>query len=291
MTPKTKCKQIKYLLLSCYLVAAYLISQPALAQEDSTPAHRIISLAPNITELLFAVGAGHSIVGTVSFSDYPFEASAIPRVGSADQINFEQILALQPTLIFGWESGNGDETLNRLRSLGFEVHIHEPRALEDVAQSLREYGELTGNPERGLEASEMFRARLKLLRDQYQDQTPVRIFYQLWNEPRITVNGEHLISDVIRLCGGTNIFDDAIPLAPKVSLETIIQRAPEVIIASGADDERPVWLDDWNQWPSIPAVQNKQLFHIHPDLLHRHSPRILDGAKQMCELLGQARSI
>ena len=119
----------------------------------------------------------------------------------------------------------------------------------------------------------------------------MRIFYQLWNEPRITVNGEHLISDVIRLCGGTNIFDDAIPLAPKVSLETIIQRAPELIIASGVDDERPVWLDDWNQWPSIPAVQNKQLFHIHPDLLHRQSPRILEGAEQMCELLDQARSI
>ena len=280
--------QIKAALLLCFLTVTSFFSPTALTQEEAP--HRIISLAPHITELLFAVGAGDAIVGTVSFSDYPIEAEAIPRIGSADQINFEQILALKPTLIFGWRSGNGEEALNRLRSLDLSVHSHEPKSLEDVLQSLKRYGELTGNTKQGLAAAEQFQLRLEQLQQRYEHQTPMRVFYQLWHEPKMTINDKHLISDVIRLCGGTNVFGDAIPLVPTVNIETVIQRAPEVIFASGIGGERPTWLDDWNQWPSIPAVENEQLFHIHPDFLHRHSPRILDGAEQMCEHLNQARA-
>ena len=276
--------------LSSYLAITCLISLTCLAQDPTASKNRIISLAPHITELLYEVGAGDSIVGTVSFSDYPKEAKDIPRIGNSDQISLEQVLALQPTLIFGWESGNGDETLNRLRSLGFAVHSHEPKTLEDIAKSLGNYGELTGNSERGAEASERFIARLETLRARYENQTAVSVFYQIWNEPMMTLNGTHLISDVIHLCGGTNVFADAIPLVPKVTAETVIQRAPEVIIGSGIADERPVWLDEWSNWPTIPAAQNEHLFSIHPDLLHRHSPRILDGAEQMCEFLDRARS-
>ena len=276
--------------LSSYLAITCLISLTCLAQDPTASKNRIISLAPHITELLYEVGAGDSIVGTVSFSDYPKEAKDIPRIGNSDQISFEQVLTLQPTLILGWESGNGDETLNRFRSLGFTVHSHEPKTLEDVAQSLSRFGELTGNPIQGLEASKRFSTRLKSLRERYENQTPVATFYQLWNEPKMTINGDHLISDVIQLCGGSNIFSDAVLLVPKINAETVIQRAPEVIIGSGIADERPVWLDEWSNWPTIPAAQNEHLFSIHPDLLHRHSPRILDGAEQMCEFLDRARS-
>ena len=280
----------KALFLSLHLIASGLLTQATLAQGNSSYEHRIISLAPHITELLYEVGAGDSIVGTVSFSDYPKEAKDIPRIGNSDQISFEQVLTLQPTLILGWESGNGDETLNRFRSLGFTVHSHEPKTLEDVAQSLSRFGELTGNPIQGLEASKRFSTRLKSLRERYENQTPVATFYQLWNEPKMTINGDHLISDVIQLCGGSNIFSDAVLLVPKINAETVIQRAPAVIIGSGIADERPVWLDEWSNWRTIPAAQNEHLFSIHPDLLHRHSPRILDGAEQMCEFLDRARS-
>ena len=281
-----------YLLLFLYLILVIPTSlkQTFAKETDSTTQHRIISLAPHITELLYEVGAGDSIVGTVSFSDYPEDANDIPRIGNSDQISFEQVLALQPTLIFGWESGNGDETLNRLRSLGFAVHSHEPKTLEDIAKSLRDYGELTGNSERGQEESERFADRLETLREHYENKTSVSVFYQIWNEPKMTLNGAHLISDVIHLCGGTNVFADVIPLVPKVTAETVIQRAPEVIIGSGIAEERPEWLDEWNRWPTIPAAQNKHIYSIHPDLLYRHSPRILDGAEQMCELLDRARS-
>lgn len=252
---------------------------------------RLISLAPHITELLFAIGAGDEIVGSVSYSDFPEQAKDIPRIGSYDKINYEAVMAKKPTLVVGWNSGNGEESITRLRELGINVYSHELKTLEDVAESLVILGELTGHASQGKKRSESFLSRLQGLRDQYSALKPVKLYYQLWNEPQMTVNDDHLISDVIRLCGGENIFYDAVPLVPKVSVESVLRRSPEVIIATGMAGERPEWLDDWKQWAFIPAVKNEQLYHIHPDLLHRHSPRILEGAEQLCVALNQARAV
>lgn len=274
-------------ILACMLAFGLMMFANSAVAESSP--QRIISLAPHITELLYEVGAGQEIVGAVSYSDYPEEARDIPRIGSYDKINYEAILAMQPTLVIAWNSGNGEDSIARLRELGLRVHSHELKTLEDVAESLIVIGELTGHAEQGQRASAVFLDRLARLRAQYSDLDKVSIYYQLWNEPQMTVNGTHLISDVIRLCGGTNIFADAITLVPKISIESVLTRAPEVIVATGMADERPEWLDDWYAWSSIPAVKNEQLYHIHPDLLHRHSPRILDGAEQLCAALDKAR--
>jgi iron complex transport system substrate-binding protein len=117
------------------------------------------------------------------------------------------------------------------------------------------------------------------------------VFYQVWDDPLFTINDTHLISDVIRLCGGHNIFSDAIPLVPKISVEMVVRRDPQVIIASGMGEERPEWLDDWRKWKSLQAIQNNQLYFIHPDLLQRHTLRILSGTEQMCAFLDQARAL
>jgi len=273
--------------LAATLCANLFLVQNSLAKEPSE--QRLISLAPHITEVLFAVGAGDQIVGTVSYSDYPEEAKDIPRIGSYDKINYEAVLAKKPTLVIGWNSGNGEDSIARLQELGVDVYSHEPRTLEDVAESLAVLGKLTGQTDQGEKQSVAFLNRLQKLRDQYSGLEPVSMYYQLWNEPQMTVNGEHLISDVIRLCGGQNIFADAIPLIPKISIESVLRRSPEAIVATGMAGERPEWLDDWRQWSPIPAVKNEQLYHIHPDLLHRHSPRILDGAEQLCIALDKAR--
>lgn len=283
-------------LSQCCLAFSVLVCTWAVADTPNSdvrpvPGQRIISLAPHITELLYAVGAGDKIVGTVSHSDYPHEARDIPLIGSADKINYEAVVALNPTLVIGWQSGNGQDSLDRLKELGFRVHGHELRTLEDVAQSLVVIGGLTGRAEQGRHASQAFISRWQRLRQTYSGLQSVDLYYQLWNEPQMTINGEHLISDVIRLCGGSNIFNDSVALVPKVSIESVLVREPDVIVATGMADERPEWLDDWYQWPSIPAVKNKQLYHIHPDLLHRHSPRILDGAEQLCLALDKARRL
>jgi iron complex transport system substrate-binding protein len=252
---------------------------------------RIISLAPHITELLFAVGAGDEIVGTVSYSDYPIRANEIPRIGSHNKFNYEAILALRPTLVIGWDSGNGDESLNRIKQLELRVYSFESRSLDEVASSLSVLGELTGNAKQGDVQASLFRQRVNTIKKQYSKVKPVSVYYQLWNEPQMTVNDKHLISDVIRLCGGRNIFADAASLIPKVGIESIVRRAPEVIIAASASKGPPKWLDDWRNWSSIPAVKNNHLYYVQSDLLHRHSSRILDGADQVCEILSTARQL
>lgn len=253
------------------------------------PARRIVSLAPHITEILYAAGAGEQLVGAVSYSDYPEAAKNIPRVGSYDKISYESVVALNPDLVIVWQSGNGEEVAQRLESLGLNIYVGEPRKLEDVAQSLRTFGRLSGHDKQGDVAADQFLAKLAELGSTYSQQQRIGVYYQLWNEPMMTMNGEHLISDVIRLCGGRNVFAEALPLVPRISVESVVRANPKVIIASGMGQARPEWLDDWRSWSAIDAVHNDQLYFIPPELLQRHTPRIIQGAEQMCTFLAQAR--
>lgn len=254
------------------------------------PAKRVVSLAPHITEVVYAAGAGAQLVGVVSYSDYPEPAKALPRVGSSDSISYESLLVLQPDLVLAWGSGNGQETIARLASLGLNVYVHEPKALEDVAASLRVVGQLTGNSEIAESSAQQFSAELDRLRNRYSGLEAVSVYYQIWNEPLLTLNDDHLISDVIRLCGGRNVFADVVPLVSRISVEAVLRADPQVVVASGMDQARPEWLDDWQRWGSMQAVENAQLYFVPPDLLQRHTPRIMQGAAKLCAALDQARS-
>jgi iron complex transport system substrate-binding protein len=249
----------------------------------------VVSLAPHLTEVVYAAGAGEQLVGAVSYSDYPEEARAIPRVGSYDSVSYETLLSLKPDLVLAWHEGNGEDVVTRLRSLGLNVYVSEPRALEDVAESLRVVGVLTGNEQAANAAASRFMQQLNALRETYSSREPVTVYYQIWNEPLLTLNGDHLISDVVRLCGGRNVFADAMPLVSRISVESVLRANPQVIIASGMDKARPEWLDDWREWSAMTAVKNDQLYFIPPDILQRHTPRIIEGATLMCEKLQQAR--
>ena len=199
----------------------------------ANPARRIISLAPHITELLFAAGAGGQIVGVVDHSDYPPAAQNILRIGAYNSVSHEALIALTPDLIVAWHSGNGSEQIRRLRALGLNVYANEPRKLPDIARSLVDFARLSGHLETGSQAAEQFLSTYRELHRRNQDRSIVRVFYQVWNQPLITMNGKHVISDVIRLCGGENVFEDAIPLAPRISVESVLRLDPDVIVASG----------------------------------------------------------
>jgi len=253
------------------------------------PAGRIVSLAPHVTEMLFDIGAGKRIVGAVSYSDYPLAAQAIPRVGSYASLDYERILSMHPDLVIAWSSGNGRAAVQQLRKLGLTVYVSEPRRLDDVARSLRRFGRLTGNEHRGSRAAAGFEQRRHRLARQYAGKSPVSVFYEVWKQPLTTVNGEHLISHVIRLCGGRNVFAALDTLAPAVSVEAVIEADPDVIVASGMGDERPGWLDNWKQWSSITAVKQDNLYFIPPELIQRQTPRVLDGAARLCRQLDSAR--
>ena len=173
--------------------------------------------------------------------------------------------------------------------MGFKVYLSEPRALSDVATNLERLGVLTDNSVAGQMAAHSYRDELAQLQQRYAGKPKVRVFYQIWNSPLMTINGQHLIGHVIDLCGGQNIFATLPTLAPQVDLEAVLLANPEVIIASGMGYERPEWLDEWRRWPQLAAVKSNSVYVIHPDIINRHSPRILKGAAQMCEQLQEVR--
>jgi iron complex transport system substrate-binding protein len=253
------------------------------------PAQRIISLAPNITEVLFHIGAGEQIVGADEYSNYPEQAKQIMRVNNHAAANYELILSLQPDVVIAWQSGNGDKIINRIRQLGIPIFVIETGSLEDIPNLFARFGALSGHVENAELKAESFSRRLSLLREQNSAKSEVRTFYQIWDEPLITLNGKHMVSSVIELCGGRNIFADAIPLVPYVNIESIVAADPQVIIAGGSKEEKPYWFDSWRKWEQISAVRDRHVYLIPADLMQRHSVRILDGAELMCDFFERAR--
>jgi iron complex transport system substrate-binding protein len=253
------------------------------------PARRIVTLAPHLAETIFAAGAGRWLVGVVAYSNYPEEAKKISSVGSYSHFDLEAIAALKPDLIVAWESGNSPAHLERLRKLGFSVYVSQPDRIEDIPPELRRLGVLAGTSEIADAVAARLEARLSALRARYSALPRVRTFYQIWQQPLTTIGGKQVISTVIRLCGGENVFGALEPLAANVTVESVVAANPEVIIASGMDQSRPEWLDDWRRWASITAVARNNLFFIDPDLMQRHTPRLFDGADRLCEYLETAR--
>ena len=254
------------------------------------PAKRIVTLAPHATEMLYAAGAGDRLIGTVEYSDYPPAAKKVPRIGSYDRFDLEAISALKPDLVIAWETGNPAAPVEKIRALGLTVYASQPNRMEDVAGQLERLGQLAGTDATANAAAAQFRQRLETLRRNNAGKPKVRVFYQIWKAPLMTVGGPQIISSAIELCGGENVFGKLSQMAPTVSVEAVLEADPEAIVATGMGDARPEWLDDWNKWPRMTAVKRGNLFHIHPDLMQRHTPRILDGAEQLCAALDVARS-
>ncbi len=253
------------------------------------PAQRIVSLTPHLTELIFAVGAGAQLVGTVDYSDYPPAALKIPRVGAYNSISFEAIVNLSPDLVLAWRSGNGGEMIARLRALGLRVYVDEPDSLAAIGESLGKLGQLAGTETGAERAMVAYQYKLLELRRLYSQQQPLSVFYQIWDDPLLTINGEHLISKVIELCGGSNVFASAVPLVPKLSVESVLALNPQVIVASGEEEQRREWLKDWQAWPMLDAVKSGRLYFVPASLLQRHTPRLLEGAELLCRQLDVAR--
>lgn len=253
------------------------------------PAQRIVSLAPHVTELLFAAGAGKSLVGVVRYSDFPEAAQRVPIVGEAGAVDLETLLSLKPDLVVAWQSGNPATAIERLIKFDIPVFLSEPRHLEDIASNLERLGLLTGAATSAAAASAEFRNQLQQLRAEYSGKTPVTVFYQIWDRPLITLNGKHMVSAVLELCGGKNLFAALPVLAPEVGLESVLAADPQVIIASGSASSEDHGLNQWMRWPALRAVRNKQLYFVEPDNIQRSTPRLLQGAKEICRALEGAR--
>jgi len=252
------------------------------------PARRIVSLSPHATELLFAAGAGSYVVGVAAYSDYPQAADDIPRIGDASGLNLEQIVGLRPDLVVAWKSGNPPRVVKRLEELGIPVFRSEPRSMGDIAENIEDLGMLADTLDVARRESADFRLRYSDLRSRYAHRKAVGVFYQIWHSPLMTVNGQHLISDVIQLCGGINVFSNLPTLTPQIDIEAVLQANPTAIVAAGLNDSTV--LDGWKKWTYVDAVKRDNLFLIPYNLIARQSPRILDGAERLCVALEKVRA-
>ena len=279
-----------WLILAPVSIAVEVIDDDGNVVRLAHTANRIISLAPSLTEILFAAGAGDKVVGVVEYSDYPPAATEITVVGRHDLLDLETILALQPDLIVSWKTGNPAASVNRLKQLGYPIYVAEPKQLQSIPGHIERLGTLAGTMNIANEVINNFTDTLQQLESDYNHQGAVSVFYQVWDTPLITAGGNELINDIISLCGGRNIFADLSLVAPKVDKESVLARNPQVIIASGMDIARPEWLDSWLDWPTLGAVANSHLYFIPPDLVQRHTPRALQGAQLMCEQIDKART-
>lgn len=256
----------------------------------TAPAQRIVSLAPHNTENLFTAGAGDLVVGTVDHSDFPPPALDIPRIGNYKQINFEAVLKLKPDLVIAWSSGNPDNIGRRLEELGFPVFYSESTSFERIISNIERFGQLTGRSIQARRASEDMRTTIARLKRAYAGKTAVTVFYQVWNQPLITLNGQHAVSRALELCGGVNIFANEATIAPRINIEGVISRNPQLILLAGHDSAlRLSWLENWNQWPAIQAVKDGQIKYVNPDIINRPTRRFVDATGEICELIDAAR--
>jgi iron complex transport system substrate-binding protein len=276
-------------------VVSVAAAQPIAIADDrgrevvlAAPAQRIVALAPSLAELAFAAGAGGRLVGVARFSDFPPAAREIPQVGDAARVDFERIVTLKPDLILAWGSGNSAADVGRLESLGYPAFVSEPARLADVPRLLRAIGALAGTLPVAASAAAEFEREIRELRGRYAKARTVRVFYQIWYRPLLTVNGAHMISDVIALCGGENVFADVNQLTPSVTLEAVIAAKPEVILGGGSAGGEKEFVAQWRT-SNVPSLRDLPARYINPDTIQRQTPRIVEGAKAVCAALEKVR--
>ena len=253
------------------------------------PAQHIAALSPGATELVYAAGAGERVVAVVAFSDYPPEAKEVTSVGNLGRIDLERLVTLQPDLVIGWVTGNPVEQLDTIEALGIPVFYIEPRDIEGVASAIERLAQLAGSEEEGYRVAGEFRDGMAELAARYAEAEPVSVFYQVWDEPLMSVNDDHLIGQMVSLCGGVNVFGDLSRLVPRLDDEAVLAVDPEAIIAGGMGEENRDWLTHWEQYPSLTAVERGNLFFVPPSLIQRPTPRLLEGTRILCEKLEVAR--
>lgn len=251
------------------------------------PARRIVSLSPHATEMLFAAGAGARVVGGVEHSDYPPQASQLPSLGSGLAIDMERLLQLKPDLVVAWSSGNSAAQIRKMREFGIPVFESEPRDFPTIATSMERLGVLAGTETEGRKAAAAFRAQLERIEATYRKRQKVRVFYQIWRTPLMTLNGEHPVSIALGLCGAENIFGALPQLAPTVDIESVLQANPDAIIASSGEQDDV--LAGWRRFPGLKAVAKNNLMLIDGGLMNRSGPRILDGTEALCKQIETAR--
>lgn len=250
------------------------------------PAQRVATLAPHLAEIAFAAGAGARLAGVSSFSHHPPEVSWLPVVASHGRVDIERLISLRPDLVLAWQSGNSPLQLDRMKRIGVRVFVTEVRVLADIPRIVRLVGVLAGSGATAETRARQLENEIADLRERHAGAPPVAVFLEIWHRPMLTVNGAHLISDALRVCGGRNVFAAARTLTPLVSREEVLHARPEAIVTGSFGSEVP---HAWRGLDPVPAVRSRRIHVIDPDLLHGQGPRAIEGVRALCEWLDLAR--
>ena len=278
--------------LSLALAGATLSALPLpvhAAEGAAAPPHRVITLAPHVTEIVHTAGAGESLVGTVSSSDFPPSARELPRVGDGILLNEERIIMLQPTLLIGWlRSGVALQTEALANHLGADMIYSRPLSLRDIPAEVRRMGRLLGSEAVALGAAAAMEARIDTLETRYADQAPVSVFIEVGSKPLYTIGADPLLNDALRLCGAVNLYADTRIPAPRITLESVLVNQPQLIITTERPGTENATRERWAAYGLAAALQG----HVHsadPDALYRPGPRLIDAAETLCPAIDAVR--
>jgi len=276
-------------LLFIWLGFLSFYSQQAYSDAQNSP-QRVISLAPHITEMLFSAGAGDKVVGVVDYSDFPQAALEIESVGSYHAINIEKIVQLNPDLIIAWKTGNRIKDIDKIQQLGFKVSYSEPYKLSDIPKEIRKFGQRLQTQKVANQVANRLKTKLNSLQQTYYSKPKVTAFYQIWNAPMMTINGQQFISQAMNICGAKNIFSDLPILAAEVSIESVISKNPDIILLGGEKSVQQAWLTDWQKWKNIKAIKNQHVYLLNADTFQRPTERLIEGIEGLCKKIDKVRA-
>ena len=245
---------------------------------------RVVSLAPSLSEIVVELGSADLLVGVLDAGERPAELEHLPSVGRYGQLDMERLLSLQPDLLLLWPGSVGPAQREQLKRLNIPTYVAEPHSLDQLAAQMEAIATQLGRSERGVTLAADLRQKLDTLRQRYRRDEPLRVFYQVWDRPLYTVGGGQIISDALEVCGARNVFADLTLPAPQVSVEAVLQRNPEVILASDQAQ-----LDAWKAWPQVAAVAHGQLLLVTDKGLERPSGQMVEATAKLCRVIAPDR--
>jgi len=251
---------------------------------ETLAALRVVSLAPSLSEIVVELDSADLLVGVLDAGERPSAIKDVPSVGRYGQLDMERLLSFKPDLLLLWPGSVGPAQRDQLKRLNIPTFVAEPHSLEQLTAQIEAIATQLGRPERGIERASELRQNLYELRQRYRREAPLRVFYQVWDKPLYTVGGGQIISDALEVCGARNVFADLSLPAPQVSIEAVLQRDPEVILAS----DQPQ-LDAWRAWPQVAAVKHGQLLLVTDKGLERPSGQMIEATAKLCQLIAPDR--
>lgn len=277
------------LLLSAMSAVAAPIAVPDDTQQTvrlSRPAERIISLAPGATAMLFAAGAGDRIVGTSAYSDEPEAARRIEQIGDAQGFDLERILALRPDVVVAWAGGTSAAQIERLKRAGLPLYYERVTRLADLPGSVERLGALAGTETVARSAGAALTTRLAALAGRTPHAAAGTVLIEVWDHPLYTVGGNELLSDVLTTCGYRNVFAELTQPGPAVTLESVLARNPDLVLALGSDAaQSTAWANAWKAYPALSAVRHGHLVPWSDARFSRLGPSMVEAAEDLCRAL------